>query len=181
MPVDVESELARLGAAWTASVAHVEVAEVLERTMPARSGPPTIEAIDVMAEPPARDRGGCLPSLLWWCSSSPRMLLAWCGGTDRVSRRRRPRPRSPRRSSTVGWPSLRPRRHRGRPILVPATMAKASRMSIWFGKDPPQRITGSDTDLTDEICPAFSPDGRGWRSGKPLSTRTRATPAMGRW
>lgn len=47
MPVDVESELARLGAAWSASVAHVDVAEVLERTMTARSQP-----IDEIADPP---------------------------------------------------------------------------------------------------------------------------------
>ena len=36
MPVDVESELARLGTAWSESVAHVDVAEVLERTMATR-------------------------------------------------------------------------------------------------------------------------------------------------
>ena len=47
MPVDVESELARLGAAWSASVAHVDVADVLERTMTARSQP-----IDEVSDPP---------------------------------------------------------------------------------------------------------------------------------
>ena len=37
MPVDVESELARLGTAWSDSLTHVDVAEVLGRTMSARS------------------------------------------------------------------------------------------------------------------------------------------------
>ena len=53
MPVDMESELARLGTAWSASVAHVDVAEVLERTMTTRSEPLTIEKFDDVAEPPA--------------------------------------------------------------------------------------------------------------------------------
>ncbi len=48
MPVDVESELARLGTAWSDSVAHVDVAEVLERTMTTRSQP-----IDDMGDLPA--------------------------------------------------------------------------------------------------------------------------------
>ena len=53
MPVDVESELARLGTAWSKSVAHVDVAEVLERTMAAGAEP-----IDDMVDPPATSRLG---------------------------------------------------------------------------------------------------------------------------
>ncbi|MFZ1491529.1 MAG: hypothetical protein WAS51_16450 [Ilumatobacteraceae bacterium] len=48
MPVDVESELARLGTAWGESIAHVDVAEVLERTMATRSQP-----VDHMIDPAA--------------------------------------------------------------------------------------------------------------------------------
>ena len=46
MPVDVESELARLGSAWSESVDHVDVGEVLERTMATPSEP-----IDEMVDP----------------------------------------------------------------------------------------------------------------------------------
>lgn len=53
MSVDVESELARLGTAWTTSVAHVDVTEVLERTMAARSQP-----IDEIVDPRSTGRDG---------------------------------------------------------------------------------------------------------------------------
>ncbi len=50
MPADVESELARLGTAWSESIAHVDVAEVLERTIATRSQP-----IDGVVDTPATD------------------------------------------------------------------------------------------------------------------------------
>jgi hypothetical protein len=51
MPADVESELARLGAVWSETVAHVDVAEVLERSMVARSHPED----DVALVPPTNE------------------------------------------------------------------------------------------------------------------------------
>jgi hypothetical protein len=160
MPVDVESELARLGAAWTASVAHVEVAEVLERTMPARSEPPTIEQIDVLAEPPTGHRGRVLAvaAVVVLLVAATVVGLVW---GSRPSQPSSPTPTPISTAIVNGW------------------VAFASSSAVPRASDPgpgddgdgeedvylvregssPRRITGSDTDLTDEICPAISPDG----------------------
>jgi hypothetical protein len=70
MPVDVESELARLGTAWSESVAHVDVAEVLERTMAGRSQP-----IDDMVDPHGTPRPRRRPER-WSRRSGQRWLVA---------------------------------------------------------------------------------------------------------
>ena len=126
MPVDVESELARLGAAWTASVAHVDVAEVLERTMTARSEPPTIEEFDVVAEPPAaghRWRVLVVAAVVVLLVAATVVGLVWGNRTSQ--------PSSPTPIPTAianGWVAFAVWRRR--------SSATGEATSIWFGKDP---------------------------------------------
>jgi Tol biopolymer transport system component len=146
MPVDVESELARLGTAWTASVAHVDVAEVLERTITARSQPLTIGQIDIVAESPAaRHRGRVL------AVAAVVVLLVAAVVVGLVWGNRMTQPSSPTPIPTAianGW------------VAFAASRSDSDSDDIYLVREGsnPRRITGSATDATDEICPAFSPD-----------------------
>jgi dipeptidyl aminopeptidase/acylaminoacyl peptidase len=148
MPVDLESELARLGTAWTASVAHVEVAEVLERAMTTRSEPLAVEVFDVMTEQPAPRRGRVLvvAAVVVLLVASTVVGLVW------ASRPSQPSSPTPIPTAVVnGWVAFA--------SSSPDDGFAEEDVYLVREGSSPRRITGTETDLTDEICPAFSPDG----------------------
>ena len=127
---------------------------------PSAPEPPTVEQIDVLAEPPTghRGEGACRRC----CGGAPRRRDRCWLGVGRPTESAvvsDPDPDLHGDCQRIGWPSLRPRRYRGRRSGPGDDGDGEEDVYLVREGSSPRRITGSDSDLTDEICPAFSPDG----------------------
>jgi Tol biopolymer transport system component len=118
---------------------------VLERAMTTRSEPPTIGQIDVLAEPPAPHRGRVL------VEAAVVVLLVTATVVGLVWEGRRNPPSSPTPAATAIA--------NGRIAFSASGDDDESDIYLVREGSSPRRIAGSDTDTSEEVCPAFSPDG----------------------
>jgi hypothetical protein len=146
MPVDVESELARLGAAWTASVDHVDVAEVLERAITESRDVTTISLEPSRPQSVTRRHSRRVTRVVLALAVAAAVVTTLIV----ISRDHTTAPADTTTSS--GWVAFAAGDDAGE---------ESTDTDIYLVRkgSPAHRIAGSDADAIVQKCAAFSPDG----------------------